>query len=136
MALDPITAALDVGSKLIDRLWPDPAQASAAKLQLLQMQQSGELAQLTATTSLAQGQLQVDQAEAANPNLFTSGWRPAIGWVCACALMFQYLGRPLAIAIHPGLVLPGIDDNLWQLMLGMLGLGMFRTAEKIKGVTK
>ena len=31
MALDPVTAALDVGGKLIDRLWPDPTQRDAAK---------------------------------------------------------------------------------------------------------
>ena len=30
MAVDPITAALDVGGKLIDRLWPDPTQRDHA----------------------------------------------------------------------------------------------------------
>jgi len=35
---------------------------------------------------------------------------------------------------HPLPALPGIDDNLWQLMLGMLGLGGLRTFEKTKGV--
>ena len=29
--IDPITAALDIGGKLIDRLWPDPSQRDAAK---------------------------------------------------------------------------------------------------------
>ena len=46
MAVDPITAALDVGGKLIDRLWPDPAQAAQAKVQLLDMAQKGELAEV------------------------------------------------------------------------------------------
>ena len=44
MALDPISALLDVGSKVIDRVWPDPAQAASAKLELMKLQQSGELA--------------------------------------------------------------------------------------------
>ena len=35
MALDPITAALDIGGKLIDRFFPDPTQRDAAKLELL-----------------------------------------------------------------------------------------------------
>ena len=39
MAFDPISAVFDVGSKLIDRLIPDPAQKDRAKLDLLQMQQ-------------------------------------------------------------------------------------------------
>lgn len=136
MAIDPITAALDIGGKLIDRIWPDPTQAASAKLQLMQMQQSGELAQIAADADQAKAQLAVDQAEASSSSPFTSGWRPAIGWVCASALAFQYLVRPLAIAAHPALVLPGLDENLWQLVLGMLGMGGLRTFEKIKGVSK
>lgn len=34
MSLDPISAVLDIGGKVIDRLWPDPAQRDAAKLEL------------------------------------------------------------------------------------------------------
>jgi hypothetical protein len=28
MALDPVTALLDIGGKVIDRLWPNPVQAA------------------------------------------------------------------------------------------------------------
>jgi hypothetical protein len=34
---------------------------------------------------------------------------------------------------HPLPALPGIDDQLWELMLGMLGLSGLRSMEKIKG---
>ena len=83
--------------------------------------------------------MDVNKAEAASPNAFTSGWRPAIGWVCGLALLFQYILRPMlmwfgVIAGHQWPPLPGIDDNLWQLMLGLLGLGGLRTFEKTKGV--
>ena len=47
----PLTAILDIGGKLVDKFFPDPAQAEAAKLKLLEMQQSGELAQLNADVS-------------------------------------------------------------------------------------
>ena len=119
MALDPVTAVLDIGGKLIDRMWPDPAQAATAKLELIKLQQSGDLAQMT-------GQLDINKIEAANANIFVSGWRPAIGWVCALALLYQYLVRPLAVAVfaaigHPLPVMPGLDENLWQLMMAMLG---------------
>ena len=132
MALDPITAAMDIGGKLIDRLWPDPAQGAAAKLELIKLQQSGDLAQMT-------GQLEINKIEAANANMFVSGWRPAIGWVCALALLYQYLVRPLAVAIfaavgHPLPTMPGLDENLWQLMMAMLGMGGLRTFEKVQGV--
>ena len=132
MALDPVTAVLDIGGKLIDRLWPDPAQGAAAKLELIKLQQSGDLAQMT-------GQLEINKIEAANANMFVSGWRPAIGWVCALALLYQYLVRPLAVAVfaavgHPLPVMPGLDENLWQLMMAMLGMGGLRTFEKVQGV--
>lgn len=141
MAFDPVSAALDIGGKLIDRLWPDPAQRDAAKLELLKMQQSGEMAILAANTDLAKGQLAVNAAEAASGSLFVGGWRPAIGWVCAAALAYQYLFVPVGMwaAQAAGVSLPApitLDDSLWQLMLGMLGLGGLRTAEKFKGVAK
>ncbi len=90
---DIVAAVANIGGKVIDRIWPDPAQAAAAKLELLKMQQSGELAQLAAETDLAKGQLAVNAAEAANPSIFVSGWRPAVGWVCVLGLFTQFFGR-------------------------------------------
>ena len=46
MALEPIAAALDLGGKLIERMWPDPQQRALAQLELLRLQQSGELESL------------------------------------------------------------------------------------------
>lgn len=125
MSLDPLTAGVDLASTVINKIWPDKSAAEAA--------------QLAAAVALVQGQMDVNRAEAASPNAFTSGWRPAIGWVCGLALLFQYILRPLlmwygVITGHQWLPLPGIDDNLWQLMLGMLGLGGLRTFEKTKGI--
>jgi hypothetical protein len=47
-----LTAIFDIGTKLIDRVIPDPAQRDAAKLEMLKVQQSGELAQLAADTDV------------------------------------------------------------------------------------
>ena len=106
----PIAALLEFGTKLIDKFFPDPTQAAKAKADLLQMQVQGELQQMA-------GQLEINKVEAANTSVFVSGWRPAIGWVCAVALFYQYLVRPLAIWFllsinHPIPNLPGLDDNL------------------------
>ena len=132
MSLDPISAALDLGTTLINKLFPDPAQAADAKLKLLELQQSGELAVMTSQTD-------INKTEAANASVFVSGWRPAIGWVCALALAYQYLFKPIFTWLSPMLgynvaTMPGLDDNLWQLMMGMLGMGGLRTFEKINGV--
>jgi hypothetical protein len=125
MSLDPLTAGVDLATTVINKIWPDKSAAEAA--------------QLAAAVALVQGQMDVNKAEAASPNAFTSGWRPAIGWVCGLALLFQYILRPMlmwfgVITGHQWPPLPGIDDNLWQLMLGLLGLGGLRTFEKTKGV--
>ena len=129
MAFDPVSALLDIGGKVIDRMWPDPVQAAQAKLELVKLQQSGELAQIT-------GQLEINKVEAQSTSIFVAGWRPAIGWICALALFYQYIARPLLIAFGFVQSMPGLDDNLWQLLLGMLGLGGLRTFEKVQGVTK
>jgi hypothetical protein len=125
MSLDPLTAGVDLATTVINKIWPDKSAAEAA--------------QLAAAVALVQGQMDVNKAEAASPSAFTSGWRPAIGWVCGLALLFQYILRPVlmwfgVITGHQWPPLPGIDDNLWQLMLGLLGLGGLRTFEKTKGV--
>lgn len=135
MAFDPISAALDIGGKIIDRVWPDPAQANQAKLELMKMTQTGELAQLTASTDLAKAQAAINQAEAQNGNVFVSGWRPAVGWVCAAGLFSQFLIRPfaefLAHLFNHTVDYPSLDiGTLLTLLLGMLGLGAMRTVEK------
>jgi len=129
---------LDFGGKLIDRLIPDPAQRQAAALELLRLQQSGELAQLTADTDLARGQLGVNQAEATNPNFFVSGWRPFVGWICGLGLGYAFLIRPMAspwAQKNLGFPMEALDmGTLGTLLFGMLGLGGMRTVEKINGV--
>ena len=44
----PLGALLDIGGKILDKVFPDPAQAEQAKLKLLEMQQNGELAKINA----------------------------------------------------------------------------------------
>lgn len=137
MPLDPISIALDIGGKIIDKIWPDPAQKAQAQLELFKLQQSGELAQLTADTDLAKAQTAVNAAEAANQNLFVAGWRPFIGWVCGSGLAYQFIAAPLltwgsALAGH-AITAPSLDlGTLLNLLLGMLGLGAMRTVEKLK----
>lgn len=130
---------LEVGTKLIDRLIPDKQAQAEAKLKLLELQQAGELKQLESDMQLALGQLEVNKTEAATTSLFRGGWRPFIGWICGSGLAFQFVVRPLAnwtIAVQGGTVfLPGLElDTLMTLLFGMLGLGVYRTAEKLKGI--
>ena len=38
MALDPISTAMELGNTIISRIFPDPAQAAQAKLELIKLQ--------------------------------------------------------------------------------------------------
>lgn len=139
MAFDPVSLLLEVGSKVIDRVWPDPTQAAAAKLELYKMQQTGELAQLAADTDIAKGQLAVNQAEASSGNTYASSWRPTVGYTCVAGLGYTFLLQPLlpwfaallGASVPP---LPSLDTNvLMTLLLGMLGIGGMRSFDKKQG---
>ena len=125
--------------KLIGQVLPDPQAKAQAQLQLIQMQQAGEFKEIETQLAMAQGQMDTNKTEAANPSLLVSGWRPAIGWICGLGLAVQFLVSPLftwaaALLGHP-IVFPQLDmGTLLTLLGGMLGLGSLRTMEKLKGV--
>jgi hypothetical protein len=133
----PLLALLPAIGDVLDKIFPDKTAAEAAKVRLVELAQQGELARLNADTQLATAQAETNKIEAASTSLFVSGWRPAVGWVCVLTIGFKYIGGPLLFMIgqavgHP-VDLPKIDtEELWPLLLGMLGLGAFRTVEKVK----
>ena len=132
MSLDPISILLDIGSKVIDRVFPDPAAAASAKLELIKLQQSGDLAVMA-------GQMKINEIEAGNVSLFVSGWRPAIGWICGGACAWNWVGLPIVKVILGLLAIklelaPANLTEMMPILLGMLGLGGLRTLEKVQGV--
>ena len=82
-------------------------------------------------------QIEVNLAEATHRSVFVAGWRPAIGWVCALALVWAFLLQPVAtwaITVF-GLSMPVpmiVTDHLFELVLAMLGMAGLRTFEKTK----
>lgn len=131
MAFDPITAVLDVGGKLIDRLLPDKGANDAAKAQLLQMQLAGELQQIS-------GQIEVDKVEAASNSMFVAGWRPYIGWICGTGLAYQFIARPIFQAVTDlcgsHIAWQSLDlGTLMTLLVGMLGMTAARSYDKTQG---
>lgn len=125
MALDPITAGIDLAKTVVQTIWPDKTEQ--------------EKAQLAAALALVQGQIDINKAEAASSSPFTSGWRPFIGWVCGTACAWNWIGLPVAkfacAFFDHSLSLSAADlSEMWPLLMGMLGLGTLRTFEKVKGV--
>lgn len=126
---------------VLDKLFPDPVKAGEAKLELLRLQQAGELAALDADLKLALAQAGINAEEAKSSSIFVAGWRPWIGWVCGMGLAYVYLLYPLllwaASLWRPALVPPVLAvDHLMELVLAMLGFGGLRTFEKLKGVAR
>lgn len=136
--LTGLGSVFDFGSKVIDKIWPDPTTRDAAKLELFKAQQAGEFRAEDHAIEIAKGQISVNAAEAASNSLFVAGWRPAIGWTCGAAFAFKFVLGPSAVVLmamagHP-ITLPDFDfTEMSTILMGMLGLGALRTVEKIKG---
>lgn len=124
---------LEFGGRLIDRLIPDEGKKAEAQLELLKISQGQDF-------QVVLEQIKVNAAEAMNPSLWVSGWRPGAGWCCVAGLGYTFLLQPLlswASAVWGFPVPPSIDTEYLIYLLGaMLGIGGLRTVEKVKGVAK
>jgi len=120
-----IGAVADLAGTVINKIWPDKTEQ--------------EKQQLAAAVMVIQGQLEINKTEAANPNVFVSGWRPFIGWVCGMGCAWNWIGLPVgkvllalfgvSLAIEPASL-----SEMMPLLFGLLGMGSLRTFEKINGV--
>lgn len=128
-----LAALLPILSPLLDRLIgliPDQKVAAAAKAELL-----------TALVAADAAQLQVNAVEAASGSLFVAGWRPFVGWVCACGVAWNWIGLPIGVFVAAlagkSLALSPADlGEMLPLLLGLLGMGGLRTFEKMQGVAR
>lgn len=132
-------AIFNMGSKIIDKLWPDKVEAERAKIELFKLTQQGEFKELEAELEKARMQVDVNVAEAQSGSNFRGGWRPFIGWVCGLGLLYAVLLKPLVTAVIQAsvpemrtFVMPAVEtEALMTLLFGMLGLGGYRTYEKV-----
>lgn len=125
---------LGAGLQIINKVIPDPQAKAQAELELFKMKQAGDFKELDAQIEVIRNQAEINKIEAANPNIFISGWRPASGWVCVIGLFYQFIARPLLIGLGGFDSLPSIENVLIDLLFALLGIGGLRTAEKFKGV--
>ena len=117
--MDPITAVLGLGGKLIDRFFPDPAQKAQAQITLLELAQKGELAEFTARAEIV-------KAEAASSHWLAANWRP---------LLMLTFGA-LIVARWFGWAAPNLSEaeylKLWGIVeFGLGGYVVGRSVEKI-----
>jgi hypothetical protein len=123
-----------IGS-IVNKFIPDRDQQAKIQAEL-----SMKLMDMEAT--MAKAQTDINSVEAQSSNIFVSGWRPCVGWVCAVAFAWQFVIQPFfsfAYTLYtkqPAPVVALDHDALNTVLFGLLGLGGFRTWEKIKGAAK
>lgn len=131
---------LSLIASVLQKVIPDPTAAAAAQFEAAKLAQSGELAQMDAAKALALAQIDVNKADAQGQSPMQRNARPFILWTCGAALAWDSIVRPAvilgaAVAGHPLPALPTLSsDQLMGLLSGILGLGGFRTIEKVKGM--
>ena len=125
-----VESVVGVAGKVLDKFVEDKD---------LKTKLNAELKSQIISLDLAQAQTNLEQAK--HSSIFVAGARPAIMWICAFGLGWQFVFQPIAvwgIAVSGAdLVLPVIQTEvLMSLTLALLGLGSMRTAEKWKGVQR
>ena len=125
-----VESVVGVAGKVLDKFVEDKD---------LKRKLESELKSQIISLDLAQAQTNLEQAK--HSSVFIAGARPAIMWICAFGLGWQFGFQPIAvwgIAVSGAdLVLPVIQtEGLMSLTLALLGLGSMRTAEKWKGVQR
>jgi|TARA_R110000851_G_scaffold276986_3_gene430088 hypothetical protein len=125
---------LPVATSIIDKVVPDKNAAKKAKLDM-------EKELTTAFNKANLAQIETNKIQAAHPSIFVSGARPAIMWICAFGLGWQFVFQPVAVWVlalsASDVVLPIIEtEGLMSLTLALLGLGGMRSFEKSKGVQR
>jgi len=130
MNLNPLGGIVDGLAKGLDDLFTSDEEREAAKLKLATLMQQPHMLQAVANIEGAK-----------HRSIFVAGWRPAIGWVAALGLGYQFLILPFASLINAYAQLPAelptlAGEQLMTLVLSLLGLGGMRTFEKYKGAAK
>jgi hypothetical protein len=128
----PIPALLSIGSKLIDKFFPDAQAAEAAKLKLLEMQQNGDLAQLNADVTEQHELTARLQADMASDSWLSKNIRPMT--LVFILVAYTVFGMMSAWDIE-------VNTSYVELLgqWGMLIMSFYfggRTLEKIMGMKK
>ena len=111
-------ALLPALASIIGKLIPDPAQRAAAQLELIRLQQAGQLAELQAAVGIIVAE--------ASGNWLQRSWRPLMMLTFTALIVARWLGWTA-----PNLA-PSEYEHLWSIVqLGIGGYVIGRSVEKI-----
>ena len=125
-----VESVVGVAGKVLDKFVEDKD---------LKTKLNAELKSQIVSLDLAQAQANIEQAK--HPSVFIAGARPAIMWICAFGLGWQFVFQPIALwglaVSSMDITLPVIQtEGLMTLTLSLLGLGGMRSFEKFKGIQR
>lgn len=124
-------SAVEGVANVVDKFIETPDEKRAWAQIQLKMAQEPQLAQI-----------ELNKVEAGHRTWFVAGWRPWIGWMCGLGLTFAFIVNPLiqwttCIFAEKCMTGPALPmEAMFELVLGMLGLGALRTFEKYVGKAK
>lgn len=133
------TAFMPALASILDKAIPDPEAKARAQLELARLQQDGAFKEMDQQLQVSLAQAEINKIEAASQNGFQAGWRPLAGYACVAGMAYEFLLRPLlpwvlTVSGVEAPPLPSLDNVLFELMFGMLGLGTLRSADRWKRV--
>jgi hypothetical protein len=125
-----VSALVGPVSGLLDKFIEDKDQKNALAHEIATMSERHH-------QELMKAQVEVNKVEAANSNLFVSGWRPFIGWTCGLGMFGNFITIPFAnfvmALLEIQIVIPLVPlETMMPVLMGMLGLGAMRSYEKTR----
>lgn len=119
----PLTAILDIGSKLVDRLIPDPTKKAEAQLELLKLQASGELAKMANESEITKAYLaDVDSARTRESAVATSENAPYLNKIITPILALGVLLATFALFAFVLFDKGAIDPTRKDILIYVLGV--------------
>ncbi|MBX9704854.1 MAG: holin family protein [Gammaproteobacteria bacterium] len=115
----------------LDNLFTSDEEQLEKQHELMKSNREFDLQQSKLIAEQNTAQTEVNKIEAASACLFVAGWRPAIGWIGAIALFYQFVAYPILtwLPMEPP---PYIDSGeLYPIIMGMLGIAGMRTFDKM-----
>lgn len=132
---DVLTTGSNLITTIVNKFAPDATTVEHDKM-------TQALTELQNQYALLLAQVDVNKTEATSTSVFVSGWRPFIGWVCGISLAYVSILEPFIRFVatvffkYTG-AFPVINIEITlQVLIGILGLGAYRSYDKLKGTSK
>lgn len=132
LGIGGVVSAAEGVANIIDRFVETDEEKTAADIIKAKIMMEPSLAQI-----------ELNKVEAGHRTIFVAGWRPFIGWVCGIGIAWHFVVYDIVswvqVNYYPlSAELPrlGGTEQLMTLVMSLLGLGAFRTFEKMQGKAK